>query len=687
VTTRTWRVAACAAGFFVGLSSVSPALAEAPPSPEVQDIPAALQADLSVAEERTLTATTSGDGIPLAAFVMTPDGPEIVTLDAGSRTDATAAVSLLEAQPSVEAAEVSVPVRLTGGATYADYLYGNTMLRSEAAHASVDNPLSSAVVAVLDTGVSPHPELVGALLPGQNFTDSPGGASDATDRQGHGTHVAGTVAADAGSDVEGIAYGVKVMPVKVLGDNGSGWSDWIANGITWAADNGADVINMSLGGGGYSSVMASAIAYARSKNVTVIAAAGNDNVSTPFYPAAYPGVVAVSAVDETKAKAWFSNYGAYVDIAAPGVDILSTDYTGGFSFKSGTSMASPHVAGVAALVEAAAPGLTPAQVEQALIASASDLGARGRDDVYGYGLVDAVRAVQAANSLEDSGTLPPVVPGAPVMGTPVLGNGAVRVVWAAPASEGTSPVTSYTLRAYRGSKLLAKTTTTATKLLVPGLPNGTAHTFTVVANNTLGAGAAATVTATPQTTPGAPRLGRLTPGDGTAVVQWTAPSNGGSAITGYSVRVYRGNSQVTVVSVPGTATSTTVSGLTNGTAYTFVVSAQNAAGVGAVSARSGAVVPRTVPSAPTITSVTAGKSAASVAWAAAANGGSAVSAYVVRVYRGTSLLAKITVPARKTLLTVPRLTVGAEHSFTVTAVNAAGAGPVSAQSATVVPVR
>jgi subtilisin family serine protease len=663
------------------VSSVGPALAEEPAAPLVEDIPAVLQADLSAAEERTLAAATSGDGVPLAAFVMTPDGPAIVSLEAGSRTDADAAVALLDAQPSVEAADVSVKVRPVGG-TYAQY--GNTMTRSEAAHADVDNPMSTAVVAVLDTGVSPHPELVSALVPGQNFTDSPGGALDTTDRHGHGTHVAGTVAADAGSAVEGVAYGATIMPVKVLADAGYGYSDWIANGIIWAADNGADIINMSLGSTYSSSVEASAIAYARSRGVTVIAAAGNDNASTPFYPAAHTGVVAVSAVGQNKAKASFSNYGSFVDVAAPGVSILSTLSTGGLGYMSGTSMASPHVAGVAALVEAAAPGLTPAQVEQAITASSTDLGAKGRDNVFGHGLVDAQRAVQAANSLEATGTL---TPGAPVMGTPDLGNAAVRVKWAAPTSQGASPVTSYTVRVYRGSALIWRTTVAPTNLLLTRLPNGTAHTFTVVANNRYGAGPAASGTATPRTRPSAPRIGTATPGAGRAVGGWPAPANGGTPLSGYTIRAYRGTSLVQTVQAASTATSTTVTGLANGSAHTFVVSATNAAGAGPSSARSAAVVPRTAASPPRITGVSAGKSSATVTWTRPHNGGAAISSYVVRVYQGTALAKKLTVPASSTRLTVSGLTSGGEYTVIVSAVNAAGAGPVSAPSATVVPVR
>jgi len=574
------------------MASAGPALAETPAAPDGVEIPAILEADLSATEKQKLAATTSGDGVPLSALVTTPDGPQIVTLDADSRADAVAAAALLDAQPSVQAANVSIVMRPAGG-TYPQY--GNEMMRSVAARADVDNPLSDVVVAVLDTGVSPHAELTGALLPGQNFTDSLGGAGDVTDRVGHGTHVAGTVAADAGSEVEGIAYGARVLPVKVLGDDGAGLDSWISDGILWAADNGADVINMSLGGPGYSSVMESAIAYARSRGVTVIAAAGNSDSPDMFSPAGLAGVVAVSAVDEARAKASFSNYGPSIDVAAPGVRILSTLNDGGFAEASGTSMASPHVAGVAALVKGAAPGLTPDQVERALVWSAIDLGAPGRDDQFGYGLVDAPRAVSAANSLEGTGSLPagagPItVPRSPAMATPSLASGTVRVKWAPPSVDGGSAVTGYTVRVYRGTTLLTTTTTSATArdLRVSGLTNGTTYTFTVGAKNIAGPGPVATVKATPRTKPSAPRV-TATAARSAVKVYWAAPSNGGAPITSYLIRAYRGTTHLKTVRMSATARSLVITSVVPGVEYRFTVAAVNAAGEGARSASAYAV--------------------------------------------------------------------------------------------------
>jgi hypothetical protein len=296
---------------------------------------------------------------------------------------------------------------------------------------------------------------------------------------------------------------------------------------------------------------------------------------------------------------------------------------------------------------------------------------------------------RGASSDHSAAVTPRATPGAPTLAAPNLGNGAVRVKWAPPSVQGASPVTGYTVRAYRGSTLLRTTTTAASArdLLVTGLANGTAHTFTVDAKNASGAGPVATVTATPRTVPGAPRIGAPTPGAGSALVRWAAPlSNGGAPVTGYTVRAYRGTSLVKTVTAAGSATSVTVTGLANGSSHTFQVAAANAAGSGSSSARSTAVVPRTKPAAPRITSVNAGRSAATVYWAAPSNGGAALSTYLVRAYRGTTLVKSVRVKATTKGLAVSGLAAGVTHRLTVAAVNVAGEGAPSA-SAYVVPKR
>ena len=592
VNTRIRRSAVVAAAALVAVVSAGPASAGPEVSPEVREVPTELAGDLSASEEQSLSALTVGGGVPVAALVDTGSGPEIVTLDADSRSDASAAARLLDAQPSVAAAEV--PGRVRAVAT-TRYQYGNALVRSTESRPQVGGPLNGVVVAVIDTGVARHPELTASLLPGRNFTDS-GSATDVTDRAGHGTHVAGTIAADAGTTVEGVAHGARILPVKVLGDDGGGYTHWVANGIIWAADHGADVINLSLGGPSSSSLLTEAVAYARSLDVTVIAAAGNENTSAPSYPAAIPGVIGVAAVDETSTRAWFSNYGSYVDIAAPGVDIVSTVLFGQWDWYSGTSMASPHVAGVAALVEAASSRLTPWQVEQVLTGGATDLGVAGRDDLYGHGLVDAVTSVQAAKALVDGGSVLTAVPTAPPIGRPVPLNRGARVWWAPPTDDGGRPVTGYRIETFRDGRLVRTATAPpgAASAVVSSLANGVAYRFAVRALNAVGTGASSvrSVAAVPRTVPGAPRIGTASAARSAAVVRWAAPAtNGGAAITGYAVRVFSGGKLVKAVQTGAAARQLTVGTLTPGRAYTFRVVAKNVAGVSAASGVSNSVKP------------------------------------------------------------------------------------------------
>ncbi|MGB9862023.1 MAG: S8 family peptidase [Candidatus Bipolaricaulaceae bacterium] len=230
-------------------------------------------------------------------------------------------------------------------------------------------------IAILDTGIDQdHEDLATKIVANVNFTTS----RTVDDRYGHGTHVAGIAAAitNNAKGVAGVSFSCSLMNVKVLGDNGSGQYSWIANGIIWAADHGAQVINMSLGGSSTSSTLESAVKYAYGKGLVLVAAAGNSNTDAPSYPAYYPECIAVAATDQNDAKASFSNYGDWVDIAAPGVDIYSTLpnhnnrlRTRNYGYLSGTSMAAPHVAGVAALIKAQNPSLTSAEIANKLISS------------------------------------------------------------------------------------------------------------------------------------------------------------------------------------------------------------------------------------------------------------------------------------------------------------------------------
>jgi thermitase len=283
---------------------------------------------------------------------------------------------------------------------------------------------STVVIAVVDWGVDlQHPDLATEMwtnpgeIAGNGIDDDGNGyvddvygwdfANDDHDPQddyGHGTHVAGIAAAatDNGVGIAGVAFNSSIMAVKV-GDGTTGqaaYSD-VAYGLMYAADNGAKVINLSLGEYAFSSFLEGAVNYAWNAGCVVVGAVGNHNRSDPFYPAAYDNVIGVSATDQSDVKASWSNYGPHVAVAAPGVSIYSTYWNNGstYAHMGGTSMAAPHVAGVAALLFAQDGTRTNATVRAIIEDSADDLGDAGWDQYHGHGRVNAYRAVIAQQQL------------------------------------------------------------------------------------------------------------------------------------------------------------------------------------------------------------------------------------------------------------------------------------------------
>ncbi len=263
------------------------------------------------------------------------------------------------------------------------------------------------VVAIIDSGVdTTHPDLKAKLVPSWNTLDK---NDNPKDDHGHGTHCAGiaTAIADNGEGIAGVAPGVGLMSVKVLDAKGRGSDATIAEGVVWAADHGAKVMSMSLGLYKRSKVLEDALQYALDKDVVLVASAGNNNAendhqSAPHLPSTHPGVIEVAATDAKDQKARFSNFGKTVSVAAPGVDILSTlpTYNVGrdlnYGLMSGTSMASPFVAGLAGLVRSQFPNLKQAEVKAHIEKMADDLGNKGFDPYFGNGRVNGLKAVTSA---------------------------------------------------------------------------------------------------------------------------------------------------------------------------------------------------------------------------------------------------------------------------------------------------
>ena len=261
----------------------------------------------------------------------------------------------------------------------------------------------NSIIAILDTGVSNHSEFSNRIVQGFNFISN---NYDATDDQGHGTSCAGIAAAKGNnlSGIAGVCWDCLIMPVKVLDSGGYGDDTGIANGIQWAADNGASVISMSLGGGGYVSYTESVINYATENGTVVLSASGNDNASSVSYPSGYENSISVGALspcNERKSPSscdgenfWGSNYGVGLDFLSPGVRIHTTTMSGGYtSTFNGTSSACPHAAGIAGLIKSESDNISAYDVRLIMQQSADDLGGLGFDTQTGYGRVNAYQSL------------------------------------------------------------------------------------------------------------------------------------------------------------------------------------------------------------------------------------------------------------------------------------------------------
>ncbi|MEU8611523.1 S8 family serine peptidase [Actinoplanes sp. NPDC048791] len=611
---------------------------------------------------------------PLAAVAGPQDGAAVDTiatvLDEGGRPTFIEVEAATVAQERRKAAamagvvevstEVPAAVLATPDDTYRAKQWGNAKLASDDfAYVATGSQL----VAVLDTGIrSDHEDFAPGQIRcdiGADFTDDGQSTNGCADPHGHGTHVAGTVGAvfNNGKGVAGIAPGVPILPVRVLGPTGQGSSTSVSDGIVYAVDHRATVITMSIGGG-YAPSYDSAIKYATEHNVVVVAAVGNNRASgnTRMWPGASPGAEGVAATDSQNVTAAFSNSSGTADIAAPGVNIISTDRGGHYSYKSGTSMATPHVAAAAALYRATHPGSTEAGTRAALESTATDIESAGRDAASGAGLLNLTALLPAPPGAPPAAPRPVTpAPSVPVKLVVVPSRTAISLSWAASEKTATTPgATSYAI--YRNGLALDNTTTVS--FVDKTIAAATNYTYTVAAIagdafSRPSAGVPAYLT------PAAPTKLVVTATATSIALRWTAPEKLAISDQASGYRVYRDGVPVATTAVP-TYTDQA------GTNHAYSVSAINPAGE---SARTDSTVAYLVPAAPTALAALTVAGTSKLTWRApvaqAAVSGTPVS---YKVYREGALLASVTTLAY-TDTTAPA---GANPAYTVSAVNPAG---------------
>jgi type VII secretion-associated serine protease mycosin len=403
------RLVVCAFALTVPLGVANPVAADEP-EVAVAAVDGEYASDRVVVRyEQPSAATTEAndEGLTILGSLDTPGDPVVVDTN-GQAVEAV--IAELASDPAVAWAEPDYVVELTDEVEVAAVAVNDpkageqySLDRMRVRDAWSLETGAAGVVAVLDTGAYyAHPDLQGRLLPGHDFVNDD---SNAADDNGHGTWVAGIIAAEVNDafGIAGISWSDKILPVKIMNSNGTGTTSDLTAGITWAADHGATVINMSVGGFPYSQYVKDAVDYAWSKGVVLVGAAGNNHREERFYPASYPNVVSVSATQADDEFTHWSSYGPDVDVSAPGASVLTTNcdrakvgacpYYGDHIVISGTSFAAPNVAGVVALIRARYPTYTPAQVVSRLTGTADDLGYAGWDNRYGVGRVNAFRAV------------------------------------------------------------------------------------------------------------------------------------------------------------------------------------------------------------------------------------------------------------------------------------------------------
>jgi thermitase len=370
---------------------------------------------------------------------------------------------------------------------------------------------AGATIAILDSGVdAAHPDLTAQLVPGWNTYDNNNNTADV---YGHGTQTAGTAGA-AGNNTIGVAsvaFGSKIMPIRITDTSGYAYYSTMANGITWAADHGARVASISFLGVTASSTVLSAAQYMRSKGGVVVAAAGNTGALESYPATDY--VTSVSASDTTNSITSWSSYGSYVDLAAPGVGIYTTAQGGGYASVSGTSFSSPVVAGVYGLMISANPTLGPTQLDGIIFSTATDIGPAGKDDKSGWGVVNASAAVtQAVQTTATDSTAPTDTITSPTASTKVSGLAPVDV-------SATDNIAVTRVELYVNSKLYATETVAPYNFIfdTTGFADGSATLFSKAYDAAGNAGTSASVAVTIANDTIAPVVTIQSPANGSTV--------------------------------------------------------------------------------------------------------------------------------------------------------------------------
>jgi len=689
-TTPAGAVSLGAAHASANTSSAAPAGPQA-----VDHTSPALSSALLEQTDRFILQFTPGTAAPKEAAIHAERGIAVQSVLTevfpGEIADLTASqVKALRLNPRVSVIEADTPV--TTEATQSPVTWGLDRIdqpnRPLSNSYTYDRTGSGVKAYVVDSGIAAQSDFGSRITTGTNAYSGVNDGRGTTDCDGHGTHVAGTI----GGTTYGVAKAVTLVPVRVLDCSGGGTASGVINGLNWIIRNhatgAAAVANVSLGLSP-NDLIDDAVRATIADGVTVVVAAGNNaGNACNRSPSRVTAALTVGAVDAADERASFSNTGSCVDLFAPGVSITSNALNGSTAVLSGTSMATPHVAGAAALLLSESPSDSPATIATTLLARSVT------------GVLSEIEDGSPNRLLNTGAVLPLVTPAAPTgvsATTPTTSS--TTVSWTRSV---TPEVLDQTVNIYIDNSFARSTVVpaTSTSTSFTSLTVGQSYTFTVQARNALGLGdpsspSTAVVYRTAPSTPSSLRVSILTSGAtlGAGSLTWSVTSLGGSPLLDQTVRTYRAGTLVATTTVAGTDTSFITPGaLDLGVAYKFTVQARNAAGASSFSSYSNIVTRIIAPSAPTsVAAVLRSTTNARVTWVlgttASSTGGSAITEQSINVYSNGVFVKSITVGASARSFIYEELVIGKAYTFTVQARNVVGWGTASAPSGTVTRLR